>query len=89
MKFKPIIILFFLLCLPIQLLAQKNDTAATIEQLEKEMYRLYPTRNVDEFIDVTDRLKEASLKAGNEGLFYRAWARIRQRASSLHLFRWT
>ena len=74
MKFKPIIILFFLLCLPIQLLAQKNDTAATIEQLEKEMYRLYPTRNVDEFMDVTDRLKEASLKAGNEGLFYRAWA---------------
>ena len=75
MKFKPItILLFFLLCMPIQMLAQKNDATATIEQLEKEMYRLYPTRNVDEFIDVTDRLKEASLKAGNEGLFYRAWA---------------
>jgi serine phosphatase RsbU (regulator of sigma subunit) len=54
--------------------AQKNDAAATIEQLEKEMYRLYPTRNVDEFMDVTERLKEATLKAGNEGLFYRAWA---------------
>lgn len=75
MKFKPIIILlFFLFYLPIQVLAQKNDATATIEQLEKEMYRLYPTRNVDEFMDVTERLKEASLKAGNEGLFYRAWA---------------
>lgn len=75
MKFKPItILLFFLLCIPIQMLAQKNDAAATIEQLEKEMYRLYPTRNVDEFMDVTERLKEATLKAGNEGLFYRAWA---------------
>ena len=75
MKFKPIIILlFFLFYLPIQVFAQKNDAAATIEQLEKEMYRLYPTRNVDEFMDVTERLKEATLKAGNEGLFYRAWA---------------
>lgn len=75
MKIKPItILLFFLLCIPIQMLAQKNDTAVTIEQLEKDMYRLYPTRNVDEFMDVTERLKEASLKAGNEGLFYRAWA---------------
>ena len=75
MKIKPItILLFFLLSLPIQVLAQKNDAAATIEQLEKEMYRLYPTRNIDEFMDVTERLKEATLKAGNEGLFYRAWA---------------
>ena len=60
--------------MPIQVLAQENATTATIEQLEKEMYRLYPTRNTDEFMDVTERLKEASLKAGNEGLFYRAWA---------------
>ena len=56
------------------MLAQENVAAANIGQLEKEMYRLYPTRNVDEFMNVTERLKEASLKAGNEGLFYRAWA---------------
>lgn len=75
MKIKPItILLFFLLSIPIQMLAQKNDAAATIEQLEKEMYRLYSTRNVDEFMHVTEQLKEATLKAGNEGLFYRAWA---------------
>ena len=60
--------------MPIQMLAQEDITAATIEQLEKEMYRLYPTRNVDEFMDATERLKEAALKAGEEGLFYRAWA---------------
>ena len=75
MKIKPItILIFILLCMPIKMQAQENATAATIEQLEKEMYRIYPTRNVDEFIDVTERLKEASLKAGNEGLFYRTWA---------------
>ena len=75
MKIKPItILIFILLHMPIQILAQDNATAATIEQLEKEMYRIYPTRNVDEFMDVTERLKEATLKAGNEGLFYRAWA---------------
>ena len=74
-KFKPILLLlFFLLCMPIQMLAQENATTATIEQLEKEMYRLYPTHNVEEFMDVTERLKEASLKAGKEGLFYRTWA---------------
>jgi serine phosphatase RsbU (regulator of sigma subunit) len=56
------------------MLAQENVAAANIGQLQKEMYRLYPTRNVDEFMDVTERLKEASLKVGNEGLFYRAWA---------------
>ena len=75
MKFKPILILlFFLFCMPIQMVAQEKVAAADIGLLEKEMYRLYPTRNVDEFMDVTERLKEASLKAGNEGLFYRAWA---------------
>lgn len=56
------------------MLAQENATTATIEQLEKEMYRLYPTRNTDEFMDVTERLKETALKAGEEALFYRAWA---------------
>lgn len=75
MKIKPItILIFILLCMPIKMQAQENATAATIEQLEKEMYRIYPTHNVDEFMDVTERLKEAALKAGNEGLFYRAWA---------------
>ena len=54
--------------------AQEKTAAATIGQLKNEMYRLYPTSNVDEFMDVTERLKEASLKAGDEELFYRAWS---------------
>ena len=73
-KFKPIqLLLFCLLVLSTQMQAQ-NETTATIEQLQKEMYRLYPTHDADEFMDVTERLKEASLKAGEEGLFYRTWA---------------
>ena len=68
-----LLLIFFLLSMPNQAVAQ-DVTTATIEQLEQEMYRLYPTRNVDEFMDVTERLKEASLKAGEEGLFYRTWS---------------
>ena len=71
---KPILI--FLFCLPVlstQIRAQENNATTTIEQLQKEMYRLYPTNNVDEFMDVTERLKKAALKAGKEGLFYRTW----------------
>jgi len=73
--FKPILLLLF--CLPIistQMLAQENTATATIKQLQQEMYRLYSTHDIDEFLDVTERLKEASLKAGEEGLFYRTWA---------------
>ena len=73
-RFKPLLLLiFFLLSMSNQTMAQ-DVTTATIKQLEQEMYRLYPTRNVDEFMDVTERLKEASLKAGEEGLFYRTWS---------------
>ena len=36
MKFKPILILFFFFCISIQIVAQENVAAATIEQLEKE-----------------------------------------------------
>jgi len=56
------------------MLAQENTATATIKQLQQEMYRLYSTHDIDEFLDVTERLKEASLKAGEEGLFYRTWA---------------
>ena len=73
MKFKSIFLLFCLLCMSTQMQAQ-DDATATIEQLQKEMYRLYSTDNSDEFMDVTDRLKEATLKAGDEALFYRTWS---------------
>lgn len=74
-KFKPILLfVFFLFGTPAPMLAQENTTTATIEQLKNEMYRLFPTLNIDEFMDVTERLKEVTLKAGNEDLFYRTWA---------------
>ena len=72
--FKPIQLLLFCLFSMSSLVLAQDITTATIEQLEQEMYRLYPTRNVDEFMDVTERLKEAALKAGKEGLFYRTWS---------------
>ncbi len=71
---KSILLIFLLLGMSSPMPAQEKTAAATIGQLKNEMYRLYPTSNVDEFMDVTERLKEASLKAGDEGLFYRAWS---------------
>ena len=63
--------LLFLL-LPLTLAAQ--DHLADIERLTKEMYRLYSTHETEQFINVTDQLKEVCLQAKDEGLFYRAWA---------------
>ena len=66
-----------LLCCLLAMVPQVQAQTATtpdMGQLQKEMYRLFPTRNTDEFMSVTERLKEASLKAGNEKLFYRTWA---------------
>ena len=39
MKFKPILILFFFFCMSIQIVAQENVAAATIEQLEKDGFK--------------------------------------------------
>ena len=63
--------LLFLL-LPLVLAAQNHQ--ADIDRLTKEMYRLYSSHEIEQFMSVTDQLKEASLKAKDEGLFYRTWA---------------
>ena len=66
-----------LICLLVSLLslaAVAQDLSAEIEQLTKEMYRLYPHReNPTEFLDVTNRLKQAAQKADDERTFYKAW----------------
>ena len=49
-------------------------SADDIQQLQKEMYQLYNKNDEAAFIDVTDRLKEAARKAGDERTFYKAWA---------------
>ena len=61
-----------LLLLPLVLAAQNHQ--ADIDRLTKEMYRLYSSHEVEQFMNVTDQLKEACLKAKDEGLFYRTWA---------------
>ena len=45
-----------------------------IGQLQKQMYQLYGKNDETAFIDVTNRLKEAAQRAGDERAFYKAWA---------------
>ena len=69
---RKITIYLLLLLLPLVLAAQNHQ--ADIDRLTKEMYRLYSSHEVEQFMNVTDQLKEACLKAKDEGLFYRTWA---------------
>ena len=48
--------------------------ADDIAQLQKEMYQLYNKNDETAFMDVTNKLKEAAQKAGDERTFYKAWA---------------
>ena len=50
--------------------AAANDIA----ELQKQMYQLYNKNDQAAFMDVTNRLKEAAQKAGDERTFYKAWA---------------
>ena len=52
----------------------QTGIADDIVQLQKQMYQLYNRGDEAEFIDVTNRLKEAAQKAGDERTFYKAWA---------------
>lgn len=52
----------------------KPVAADDIAQLQKQMYQLYSKNDETAFIDVTNRLKEAAQKAGDERTFYKAWA---------------
>ncbi len=69
---KKITTYLLLLLLPLVLAAQNHQS--DIDRLTKEMYRLYSSHEVEQFMNVTDQLKEACLKAKDEGLFYRTWA---------------
>ena len=68
-------ILLFLLLTPGMFRMSAQPVAADdIMQLQKEMYQLYGKNDEAAFIDVTNRLKEAAEKAGDERTFYKAWA---------------
>ncbi|MBP5338288.1 MAG: serine/threonine-protein phosphatase [Prevotella sp.] len=62
-----------LLWLPLTATAQENTS--DIEQLRKDMYRLFNKRDsLQQFIQVTNKLIELSKQTNNEDLLYRAWA---------------
>ena len=68
------ILLFLLLASGMLRTLAQPVAADDIKQLQKEMYQLYGKNDEAAFIDVTDRLKEAAEKAGDERTFYKAWA---------------
>ena len=63
-----------LLCLTmLNALAQKT-ASDEVKRLQARMYKLYSGYDYDEFISVTDSLKLAAEEAGDDRMFYRAWA---------------
>ena len=70
-KFILLILLFVAGMVP---MGAQPVAADDINQLQKQMYQLYSKNDEVAFIDVTDRLKEAAQKAGDERTFYKAWA---------------
>ena len=55
--------------------AQTADNAE-LEQLQQEMYRYYSTNEVEKFTNIVEQLKAKALQAGDERLFYKAWANL-------------
>ena len=70
---KFIILILLLVSGTVQAGAQ-TVAADDIEQLKKQMYQLYNKNDEAAFLDVTNRLKEAAEKAGDERTFYKAWS---------------
>ena len=70
---KHIVLILFLMAASLQSWAQPA-AANDIAELQKQMYQLYDKNDQAAFMDVTNRLKEAAQKAGDERTFYKAWA---------------
>lgn len=71
------VVLILLLCLSLTQAVKAQTTAtADIKQLQKEMYRLFPTNEVDSFTQVVEQLKVLCQKSGDETLFYKAWCNL-------------
>ena len=52
----------------------QSAAADDIAQLQKQMYQLYNKNDETAFVDITNKLKVAAQKAGDERTFYKAWA---------------
>ena len=63
-----------LLLLVVSVTVTAQEKTADIEQLRKDMYRLFnKPDSIQQFFQVTDQLIEVSKQANNEELLYKAW----------------
>ena len=63
-----------LLCLTVLNASAQQTASDEVNRLQTRMYKLYSGYDYDEFISVTDSLKVAAEEAGDDRMFYRAWA---------------
>jgi hypothetical protein len=51
-------------------LSTASAQTSEVEQLTAQMYKIYNSHDTEQFLDVTERLKQACLKTGEERTFY-------------------
>ena len=67
-------LMVLLLCLTVLNASAQKTASDEVKRLQARMYQLYSGYDYDEFISVTDSLKRAAEEAGDDRMFYRAWA---------------
>lgn len=68
------LLIALLLCLTVLNASAQKTASDEVKRLQARMYKLYSGYDYDEFISVTDSLKRAAEEAGDDRMFYRAWA---------------
>ena len=68
------LLIVLLLCLTVLNASAQKTASDEVKRLQTRMYKLYSGYDYDEFISVTDSLKRAAEEAGDDRMFYRAWA---------------
>ena len=68
------LLIVLLLCLTVLNASAQKTASDEVKRLQARMYQLYSGYDYDEFISVTDSLKRAAEEAGDDRMFYRAWA---------------
>ena len=68
------LLMVLLLCLTVLNASAQKTASDEVKRLQARMYKLYSGYDYDEFISVTDSLKRAAEEAGDDRMFYRAWA---------------
>ncbi len=68
------LLIALLLCLTVLNVSAQKTASDEVKRLQNRMYKLYSGYDYDEFISVTDSLKRAAEEAGDDRMFYRAWA---------------